>query len=135
MAALRQAIDERKGSARCAARRVDIDIDGQQVIHLTMPMRGPAVLPHFDVDLNNLDEDRVKARLEEQRQKAADAKQISIDEVHTFFARVGDRILVATTFPQSETEVRALLGDDPDKKIDLAPSPDWKRPKGSLPVS
>ncbi len=129
MAALAQSIDAEKDLPD-GARRVDIDIDGQQVIHLTTPMRGPAVLPHFDVDLNNLDEDGVKARLEEQRQKAADAKQISIDEVHTFFARVGDRILVGTTFPQSETEVRALLGDDPDKKIDLSAVTGLEEAKG-----
>ncbi|HEY4311488.1 MAG TPA: hypothetical protein VGN12_18715 [Pirellulales bacterium] len=119
MTALAQSLDEEK-DLPAGARRVDFDVDGQTVIHITAPTRGPAVLPHIDAsDLEDLDEDAVKAKLEEQRQKATDGKQITVDEVHTFFTRIEDRILVGTTFPQSETEVREKLGNDPDKKIDL----------------
>ena len=106
MAALAQSIDDEKDVAG-GAKRVDFEIDGQNVIHITTPMKGPAILPTFDFDVENLDQDEIKAKLEEQRKKAADAKQIDIDEVHTFVTRVGNRLLIGTTFPQSESEVRA----------------------------
>ncbi|HVU89445.1 MAG TPA: hypothetical protein VHD36_19105 [Pirellulales bacterium] len=129
MAALAQSIDDEKDVAG-GARRVDFDIDGQTVIHITTPMKGPAELPSFNVDGEDLDEEKIKAKLEEQRKKAADAKQIDIDEVHTFVTRLGNRLLIGTTFPQNESEVREELGDDPDKKIDLSALTGLEEAKG-----
>jgi hypothetical protein len=119
LAALAQAVDENKGEPG-AVRRLDLDVDGQQVMQLTLPERGPATSPSLDVDeLRDLDNDQIQAKLEEQRRKAAEGKQVEVDQTHIFLARVGDRLLMANTFGQSESEVRELLGDDPDKAIDL----------------
>ncbi len=63
----------------------------------------------------------LRAKLEERRRKVAESKQIEIDQTHVFIARaLGDRILLGNTYPQSEAEVRELIGDDADKKVDLA---------------
>ena len=131
MAALAQSVDEEKDSGS-ACGGVDIDIDGQQVIHVATPMKGPAMSPHFDVDsCDNLDEDQVKAKLEEQRRKRRPrrSRSRSTRYAHSLL-RVGDRMLIGTTIPQSETEVRELLGDDPEKTIDLGAITGLEEAKG-----
>ena len=117
LAAIQQGVKEDESGIR----RVDFNLEGHEVMHVSMPVKGPATVETFEPnEFQGLDAEGVKERLAERRKKQADAKQVEIDQVHVFIARVGDRLLVACTFPQSEGDVRKLLADDPDKKIDFA---------------
>ena len=118
LAALRQAVDESKGDYRCAA-RIDFDIDGQQVIQLTMPTRGPAILPTLDAsEFGQLDGEQVGPPGRAATQSGR--RQASRDRPD---ARLPDprwRPLAHGQYRQSETEVRQLLAENPDREIDLA---------------
>ncbi|MBI2823642.1 MAG: hypothetical protein HYX69_03000 [Planctomycetia bacterium] len=131
VAALQQAIDEQKSQPN-AARRVDLDLEGQQVMHLAMPVMGPELAEEGvgTIDFQNLTEEQIKAKVEERARRAADAKQIEVDQFNVFIARVGQRLLVAHTFPQSQSETRKHLADNPGKAPDFAAITGVEQAKG-----
>jgi hypothetical protein len=119
-AAVQKAVDDQKQEEH-AATRVDLDLAGHTVIHLTIPVTGldvdPAAfaLPGGKVPAGEDLEKWVEAR----RKAFENAKLVVVDQVHVLLTRIGNRMLMANTFPQSVAEVRTLLRDK-DKKIDLA---------------
>jgi hypothetical protein len=117
LAAIQQVVQEDESGIR----RVDFNVEGHDCMHLSMPAMGPAKIEEVAPnEFQGLDAEGIKERLAERRKKQDDAKQVEIDQVHVFITRLGDRLLVANTFPQSANEVRKLLTDDPEKKIDFA---------------
>jgi hypothetical protein len=50
--------------------------------------------------------------------------------MHVFLVRIGDRLLMANTFPQSEEEARKLYDGDADKQVDLSTITGMETAKG-----
>ncbi len=117
--AVQKIIDDQKQSEH-AATRVDVELAGHKVMHLTIPEVG-SDFSAADVEPPGLDatEEQRKEYIEKIRQRSAAAKSIVIDQTHVLLARIGNRVLLANTFPQSGAEVRASLKDS-GKKADLA---------------
>jgi hypothetical protein len=89
-------------------RRIDLSLAGHDVMHLTFPQ-----IDTEDVDTDvpdNVDEfteEQLNQFFLEQARKQAEAKQMEVDQVHVFIARLGGRLLLANTFPQSASRTQA----------------------------
>lgn len=113
---------EKQADAPHPAQRVDLELAGNAVMHLTIPVMQAERLdpenfaPDDDGDESQTPE-ALKKRREALMEKLKNRKTIEADRVHLFVARLGGRLLVANTFPQSSTEV--LAKDEEDRgKID-----------------
>ena len=106
-------------------RRVDLELAGQQVMHLTIPVMHAENLDADEFAPDEFDDDDDKPSspeaLEKRREKLIEKlknrKQVEADRVHVFIARLGGRLVLAHTYSQSSKEV---LGKDEDEhgKID-----------------
>jgi len=119
-AALEKIIDEQKQEEH-ATTRVDVDLAGNKVIHLTIPSVGLDVdSSAFAFPAGKVPSGEELEKWNEARRKAFEnAKRVVVDQSHILLTRIGNRVLMANTFPQSDAEVRAALHDK-DKKADLA---------------
>jgi hypothetical protein len=116
--AIGQMIDDQKDEPN-AIRRVDLDLEGRQVMHLIMPITSSAPYPEGAFEgLEKLSPEELKAKLAELRKDSED-KDVVTDQMHVFITRVGDRLLIGNTFPTSEEEVQELREEDEDKEPDF----------------
>ena len=112
--------------------RVDLDLAGQQVMHLTIPVMHAENLDadEFAPDEFDDDDDDKPSSPEAQEKRRAklieklkNRKQVEADRVHLFIARMGGRLVLAHTYPQSSKEV---LGKEEDERSQI----DWDKLTG-----
>lgn len=118
--AVQKGHDENKDKPR-AAKRVDLKLEGMDVMRFTSEVHG--VDHEFEADEvpDNFDEMTPEQRQEwfkQQRAKRADVKRIAVDQNHVMLTRMGNRILIGMTIPSSQKEVREAQAK-PQAKIDL----------------
>ncbi|HVW37101.1 MAG TPA: hypothetical protein VHB99_07340, partial [Pirellulales bacterium] len=119
--AVQAAVDDQKDESH-ATQRVDLELAGHDVMHLTVPIVRPENLhpgefaPEDD-DEESSSPEKLKQRREALLEKLKNRKTVEADRVHLFVARLGGRLLVGNTFNQSESEV--LAQDETERsKID-----------------
>lgn len=116
--AIGQMIDDQKDEPN-AIRRVDLDLESRQVMHLIIPVTSAAPYPSGAFEgIDKLDPKELKAKLEELRKESKDKTSVT-DQMHVFVTRIGDRLLIGNTFPTSEEEVQELRDEDADKEPDF----------------
>ena len=115
--AIGQLVDDQKDETN-PIRRVDLDLEGRQVMHLTIPITSSAPYPEGAFEgLDKLEPEQVRAKLEELRKEAAE-KQIVTDQMHVFVTRIGDRLLIGNTFPTAEALSEEEEEEDKDRDFD-----------------
>ena len=120
---------EKHADAPHPTQRVDLDLAGAQVMHLTIPIMHAENLDPDDFALDNEGDESqtpeaLKKRREALMEKLKNRKTIEADRGHLFIARLGGRLLVANTFPQSSTEV---LAKDEEERSKI----DWDKQTGA----
>jgi len=92
-------------------RRVDLSLAGHEVMHLSTPvMQGEKLDPADfvpDDDDGEPTPEKLKKLREQMQEKLKNRKSVEADRIHLFVARLGGRLLLANTFPQSSGEVMA----------------------------
>jgi hypothetical protein len=106
VAALRAWLAE-KADTPHGPQRKDIELAGQDVMHIEWPLMGIAMpeLPDDDGDADNSPE-AIQQRVEKFKQRLKEAREVELDRLHVFVARLGGRLVWACTVPQSSDEVR-----------------------------
>lgn len=110
--ALEKSIEDEKGKPG-TPRRVDSTIEGFKVMRLTTALMGSksgARSPQFPPNFGQMTPEERTEWFKKQREAQAAEPQVQVDQTQVFISRLGNRILVGTTFPQSDAEVRALVG-------------------------
>lgn len=120
---------EKHADAPHPTQRVDLDLAGAQVMHLTIPiMHAENLDPNDFAPDDEGDESQTPEALKKRREalmeKLKNRKTIEADRGHLFIARLGGRLLVANTFPQSSTEV---LAKDEEERSKI----DWDKQTGA----
>lgn len=124
-----QAMLEKLADDPHAPQRVDLDLAGREVMHLTIPVMRPENLdaedfaPEEDDDDETPSPESLQKRREALIEKLKNRKTIEADRVHVFVARVEGRLLVANTFGQASAEV---LAQDEEERGKL----DWDKLTG-----
>lgn len=100
--------------------RVDIELAGCQVMHLTEPQIGFdfAELWGAPPDWENMDEEQIEAWFRQQAERRRNAKPQVVDYRHLMIARLGSRLLIAHTNPQSSAYV--LEAKRQNQQLDIA---------------
>ncbi len=100
--------------------RVDIRLADCDVMHLTVPELGMdwEAIYGPEPDWDNMDEQQLQAWFEAQEKRREEAKPMVVDYKHMMIARVGGRLLVAHTNPQSQQQVLELKREN--RPIDIA---------------
>lgn len=110
--AIQDGIDEQADDPH-PTRRVDLELAGYEVMHLSTPVVQGEKLDPEDFAVEPEDEaqepspeklDRLREQLQE---KLKNRKLVEADRTHLFVARLGGRLLLAGTVPQSSNEVLA----------------------------
>ncbi|HXT60813.1 MAG TPA: hypothetical protein VN699_19400, partial [Pirellulales bacterium] len=117
--AIAGAIEGRSGD-KYPPSRIDLELAGAEVMHLTLPVTQPEAVDPADFspdDLDDLTPEKAKKLREEQEEKLKNRKLIEVDRRHVFVARLGGRMLLASTFPQSSAEV-TRMDEDARREID-----------------
>lgn len=121
LAAIQKGVAEQANEERATV-RVDLELSGQEVMRLTDPVFGsdkdPSAIDPADFvgEDGNFDLEKFQKQQEEGQEEG---QIVQLDQRQAFFARLGGRLVVGTTFPQSQSEARKLL-KEPGAKIDFA---------------
>lgn len=105
--------------------RVDLELSGHEVTRLTSPVLGSEVDPseltaaELLGDDGEFDLEKFRKQQAEAQKRRDEAKVVQLGQSQTFVARLGGRLVMATTISPSEAEVRKLL-NEPGAKIDFA---------------
>lgn len=96
-----------------ALERYDIELAGQAVMHLSFPVEGLDQDLSWDVPDNwmEMSQEEQQEHWERQTQRREEAETIVTDRTHLMLTRMGGRLLMATTFPQSEQRVQRMEAD------------------------
>ncbi len=119
--ALLQGFDESKDKQPGTV-RIDAEIHGHTVSRFSIDKnaRVEPPLPNPPADFAEKSPDEQRAWFEARKKlKAEQARVVVADRIHLLVARIGQRIVFANTFPQSENTFLPQLAANPDLKIDL----------------
>ncbi len=113
LAAVRRRLEDlAESSVGPAARRIDLELAGYEVVS--------AVIPVMGIDISSIDPEEpdadegedLAARLERLRARLEDAERIQTGEAYFFHALLGGRFLYGATFPATVTAAAARAGQD-----------------------
>lgn len=97
-----------------APKRNDLELAGHDVMHVEIKRHDKVMpeVPEFSDDDEDASEKNLQAQVEKFRERLKNAKQIEVDRIHLFLARMGGRILWASTVPQSGDEVKKKTDEE-----------------------
>lgn len=91
-----------------APKRHDLNLAGHEVMHVEVRQHEKVMpqVPEFSDDDDDAGEGKLQAQVDKFKQRLKNAKEVEVDRMHLFLARLGSRILWATTVPQSSGDVK-----------------------------
>jgi hypothetical protein len=125
LAAVKQRLEEDATVEVAAARRVDLELAGREVISAVIPVM-TVDLGEVDVaDLTNeeeADEEGAARRLSRLEERLRAAKRIQTGQIHSFYAVIGGRLLYGTTLPaasggQPPADLERVSGGEDAQRI------------------
>ncbi len=121
--AVKRAVAETEDTAH-PVKRVDREIAGHDVMHLSVPQTGPKQGTGLDLPENfgELSKEERRKAVEKAQKKQKQTEEVVIDRTNVFLSRLGGRVVLATTFPQSKERVR--------KRLKKGKPIDWKEMTG-----
>lgn len=108
VAAVQTLLSELADEAADAPKRNDLNLAGHDVMHVEIRCHEKVMpeVPDFDDDDDDASEGKLQAQVEKFKQRLKDGKQVEVDRIHLFLARLGGRLLWASTVPQSSGEIK-----------------------------
>jgi len=89
-----------------APKRKDLELAGRDVMHIEIPIRDEVTPQLPEVDDGEASEAQLQQDADKFQERLNNAKQVDIDRIHVFVARLGGRLLWASTVPQSSGETK-----------------------------
>jgi len=114
--AIQKTIDEQRDDAH-PVRRVDLDLAGHTVTHLSIPLLTSDVQePHPDFQPNaELTAENIRQQQAKRAEMLKNVKKIEIGRANVFFTRANNRLLLCGTLPRFSVSVWADDGEPEDE--------------------
>jgi len=106
---------EEQADEEHAVIRTDLELAGHKVMHLAIPhIVDPDIVPDFKFEPGP---DGKPVMVQEEEEEAEDAELPVTDQIHLLITPVGDKLVLAVTFPQSSDMVASML--DQGEEVDF----------------